>query len=271
MTYPNFTDFKASIPQLGVTSGLLPDDWFVRFGTGPMETPRFATIIAAFEAQAKDQPDAIAVEWRGESISYGALDTAANRLATVLRDHGVQQGDAVCLYLVRSIGMVVGIVAAMKIGAAYVPQHIGVAPVKALRHIAQATRAKVILTLAKTVDDVPKEEGQTTIAIDGIVADDTIDATPMPVPTVADDRCMVLFTSGTTGTPNGVQVTHRNLANILLTSPGDMGIRPGLRVGQILSIAFDMAAWEILGCLANGGTLVIRDLICKRQQKTSMC
>lgn len=69
---------------------------------------------------------------------------------------------------------------------------------------------------------------------------------------------MVLFTSGTTGVPNGVQVTHKNLCNILQTAPGDLGMRPGLRVGQILSIAFDMAAWETLGALSNGATLVIR-------------
>jgi non-ribosomal peptide synthetase component F len=55
-----------------------------------------------------------------------------------------------------------------------------------------------------------------------------------------------------------VKVTHRNVANILLTAPGDLGIRPGDRVAQLLSIAFDMAAWEILGCLAHGATLVIR-------------
>jgi amino acid adenylation domain-containing protein len=73
-----------------------------------------------------------------------------------------------------------------------------------------------------------------------------------------DDGCYVLFTSGTTGKPNGVTVTHGNVTNLLLTAPGDLGIRPGLRVGQLLNIAFDMAAWEILGCLANGGTLVIR-------------
>ncbi|EFO33957.1 amino acid adenylation domain-containing protein [Roseibium sp. TrichSKD4] len=73
-----------------------------------------------------------------------------------------------------------------------------------------------------------------------------------------DDIAMVLFTSGTTGVPNGVQVTHKNLANILQTAPGDLSMRPGLRVGQILSIAFDMAAWEILGALSNGATLVIR-------------
>ncbi|MEM7347610.1 MAG: AMP-binding protein, partial [Chloroflexota bacterium] len=73
-----------------------------------------------------------------------------------------------------------------------------------------------------------------------------------------DNRCFILFTSGTTGKPNGVQVTHRNVCNILLTEPGNLGMAPGQKVGQILSIAFDMAAWEILGSLGHGATLVIR-------------
>jgi amino acid adenylation domain-containing protein len=76
--------------------------------------------------------------------------------------------------------------------------------------------------------------------------------------TDSSDRCYVLFTSGTTGKPNGVAVTHRNVCNLLLTQPGDLGIQPGWRVAQILNIAFDMAAWEILGCLSHGATLVIR-------------
>ncbi|MGK9527474.1 AMP-binding protein, partial [Salmonella enterica subsp. enterica] len=73
-----------------------------------------------------------------------------------------------------------------------------------------------------------------------------------------DDLCFVLFTSGTTGRPNGVCVSHRNVCNILLTQPGRMGMAPGCNVGQILNIGFDMAAWEILGCLAHGATLLIR-------------
>ncbi|MBM6693142.1 peptide synthetase, partial [Bifidobacterium pullorum subsp. saeculare] len=51
----------------------------------------------------------------------------------------------------------------------------------------------------------------------------------------------------------------RNVCNILLTQPGQMGMAPGRNVGQILNIGFDMAAWEILGCLAHGATLLIRD------------
>ncbi|MEE9387977.1 MAG: AMP-binding protein [Paracoccaceae bacterium] len=234
---------------------------FNAFGAGPAVTPRFSTIIRGFLNFATLTPDAIAAECEGATITYGALDAAANRLASILQNHGVGRGDAVCIYLQRSIPMLVGIIAAMKLGAPYVPQHVGVAPPASLKHISKVVDAKVILTVSGLADQVPVAYGKTLIRIDTVMFDPALNSTP---PTSRaniarpDDTCIMLFTSGTTGVPNGVQVTHRNLCNILQTAPGDMGIKPGTRVAQILSIAFDMAAWEILGCLSNGGTLLIR-------------
>jgi amino acid adenylation domain-containing protein len=250
-------------PLIPALSGLNPLDQerFLRFGWGPQVTPRFPTMIAAINAQMRLQPQAVAAQWQGEEITYGELDRAANRLAHVLAQHGVKRGDAVCLYLRRSIPMLVGIVATLRLGAAYVPQHVGVAPESALTHIATVTEAKVILTMDEMLDQVPVAEGQSLLSIESLMNDTTLPETPLTDRAYAarpGDRAIMLFTSGTTGVPNGVQVSHRNLANILLTAPGDLGMRPGLKVGQILSIAFDMAAWETLGALSNGATLVIR-------------
>ena len=239
-------------------------DLFLKFGWGPKAAPRFPTILQGFAHFASLQPEAIAAEYDGQTLTYGALDAASNRLAHLLAQQGVRRGEVVCLYLHRSFEMLIGLLAAMKVGAAYAPQHVGVATPETLRHIAQITEAKVILTLRAHRDAVPSD-GQAVICIDAILDDDnpatTDDITPPIGPKFAlrpDDRAIVLFTSGTTGVPNGVQVTHRNLCNILQTAPGDLGMRPGVRVGQILSIAFDMAAWETLGALSNGATLVIR-------------
>jgi D-alanine--poly(phosphoribitol) ligase subunit 1 len=138
-----------------------------------------------------------------------------------------------------------------------------VASTAQLRNIIAVASTRVILTLSSVANEIPTAVGHTRIAIDAVLAEpfgraDEHDMFQPEGPVGPDNRCYVLFTSGTTGQANGVAVTHRNVCNILLTEPGSLGIRPGWRVGQILNVAFDMAAWEILGCLSHGATLVIR-------------
>lgn len=235
---------------------------FERFGQGRLEPVPFENIHLAFEAQARKRPQATAAQHLDQSITYGELEWQANRLAALLVEKGVKRGDNVALFLQRSIPMLAGILATLKVGAAYVPQHAGVAPENQLRHILQVTSTRVVLTLSTMQHLVPVPEGGICLAIDEIMSQ-PIDkhnrqiSVPLERPR-RDDICFILFTSGTTGAPNGVQVTHGNVCNILLTEPGNLGIRPGMKVAQILSIAFDMAAWEILGCLSHGATLIIR-------------
>ena len=231
---------------------------FELFGRGPGIVPSHALVHHAIEDQVAASPHAVAVTHAGQSVTYQELDRQATALAALLVHHGVAPGDRVALFVHRSIPMVVGILATLKAGAAYVPQHVGVAPEAQLRHVIASARTRVILTLSSLRAQVPVPDGHVCIEIDTFVQRDTAITTFPSHPPSPDHGCFVLFTSGTTGMPNGVEVTHRNVCNIVLTAPGDLGIRPGMRVSQILSIAFDMAAWEILGCLTHGGTLVIR-------------
>ncbi len=236
---------------------------FEQFGQGPIKELPFSLIHEAFEYHVRAMPEAIAVQHRSDSITYQQLDHQANQLAAILAANGIGRGDFVGLFLQRSIPMIVGIVATLKAGAAYVPQHLGVAPESQLRQVMSDISAKVVLTISELQHLLPQEDGVKYIAIDEILtkAEETGKAPfvfETPGNQKSSDPCFVIFTSGTTGKPNGVQVTHQNVCNILLTAPGNLGIRPGMKVGQILSIAFDMAAWEILGSLGNGATLVIR-------------
>ncbi len=223
---------------------------FQHYGCGRVERPDFDRIHHAVEAQARNHPRLTAVEHLGVRLTYQELDQQAEHLANRLAVLGVRAGDRVGLFLTRSPQMVVGILAILKAGAAYVPQDIRITPPHHLRHVVSTAGIRVILTTSQY--DVPAGLGE-------VVAIDTVAAEADPPRAEQDgDAAVVIFTSGTTGAPNGVQVTHANLCNVLLTEPGSLGIRPRDRVGQLLNIAFDMAAWEILGTLAHGGTLVVR-------------
>ncbi|MEW7281168.1 amino acid adenylation domain-containing protein [Aquimarina sp. 2201CG1-2-11] len=254
---PGDTFSKSAMAGLSLSDQYL----FQRFGQGPITRVPYRCIHHAFEAQAKIHPNAIAAIHHGDSITYKELDHQSNLLALELIKNGVKHGDNVGLFVQRSIPMLVGILAILKVGAAYVPQHIGLAKDEQLRYVMKSASISVVLTLSEYKDLVPKVKGSTHIVIDEFLKSKVNNVKEVILPKVSiqeEDVCYIIFTSGTTGDPNGVQVTHKNTCNILLTSPGNLGIRPGLKVGQILSIAFDMSVWEILGSLANGATLVIR-------------
>ncbi|WP_191259950.1 amino acid adenylation domain-containing protein [Amycolatopsis oliviviridis] len=228
---------------------------FRQYGWGPARAVPREAVHKAIERHAAVDPAAIAVEHEGRVLTYGDLDRHADRLAAHLVARGVRVGDNVALVLRRGIPMVVGILASLKAGAAYVPQDGRVTRPVALKHILATTRARLVLTQSDVPVALPS--GQTSLDIDSFM-DQCEDFAPVNVDVPPERGCYVLFTSGTTGMPNGVVVTHANVVNLLHSEPGDLGIRPGTVVGQILSIAFDMAAWEILGCLTHGGTLLIR-------------
>ncbi|RVD74989.1 amino acid adenylation [Pseudomonas koreensis] len=253
MNHPSMT---SSASKVNVES----NPW-QRFGGGPRVEPDATLIHRAIEAQAAVRPLAVAAEWQGQSITYGELNRQANRLAATLRQQGVATGDHVALFVERSIPMLVGLLAVLKVGAAYIPQHVRITPAAQLRHIMAVAQVRVVLTLSELAQMIPLTTQQHCIHLDEFIRTDSVASDELNTAgamSSPESLCFVLFTSGTTGVPNGVRVTQRNVCNILLTEPGNLGMRPGLKVGQILNIAFDMAAWEILGCLAHGATLLIR-------------
>lgn len=255
---PGDTFLKSRITNLSLSDQY----FFQRFGQGPITRVPYRCIHHAFEAHAKVNPKAIAACHLDKTITYGELNHQANVLALELIKNGVQKGDNVGLFVQRSIPMLAGILAILKAGGAYVPQHIGLAKDEQLRYVIKSAEINVILTLSEFKDLMPTPNTYKSIVIDEFLEHNTTAKENLKIPDIdiaEDDVCYIIFTSGTTGDPNGVQVTHGNTCNILLTTPGNLGMRPGLKVGQILSIAFDMSVWEILGSLANGATLVIRE------------
>ena len=226
-----------------------------------------STVTALFEARVDRQPDETAVRHLSAAMTYAELDRAAETLSARLRSRGVGRGDVVGVFVQRSIPMVIGILAVLKTGAAYAPQDARISPRMLLGRVAASSRMRIALTTEEFLDAMP--DAVDAMVIDTALIDDTqLDDTQLDdagavmtrasVDRRASDVCAVIYTSGTTGSPNGVQVTDGNLVNLFRNTPGDLGIGRGTTVGQVLNIAFDMAMWEILGTLVNGGTLVIR-------------
>lgn len=220
-------------------------------------------LLTAFEQQVQMQPHAIAAVYLTESITYQQLDQYAELLACHLYSKGVRPGHHIGVFLHRSIEMLIAKIACFKLATAYVPQHAKVAPVKQMQYIVTAAALDWVLTLedySYLANALTCQVANLSTLLPELA---TRAAHAAPTNRVRPryrgyDTAFVLFTSGTTGTPNGVAVSHHNVANIVLTEPGNLGIRPGTRVAQLLAIGFDMAAWEIWGCLCNGGELVVR-------------
>jgi amino acid adenylation domain-containing protein len=208
----------------------------------------------------RTQPDAVAVEHTAfnDSITYAQLEIRANRLARRLRSQDIGPGKRVCILARRSVAFVAAILAVLKSGAQYVPLDAATIPPETLKVVLNDAEPSVVLVMdefANKVLDVPK------ISLEIAIRDDQLanaDASPVEDRSSPTDGAYCIYTSGTTGKPKGVDVRHQGVTNVLSGPPGNVGMKPGMRVGQFLSIAFDMGAWEILGSLYNGATLCIR-------------
>ncbi|MET8683179.1 amino acid adenylation domain-containing protein [Streptomyces sp. NPDC004732] len=231
-----------------------------------------------FARQVSRAPDAVAMVFEGRSWTYRELDEASSRLAHLLAGRGVGAGDTVALLLPRSEHTVTSVLAVLKLGAAYVPIDVN-HPDERVAFVLEDAAPVAVLTLRELADRVDADrvdaDRVTVVDVeDPAVARQSTAALPYPA---ADQAAYVIYTSGTTGTPKGVAVTHRGIADLIVThlqrlaasgAPGTdpLGTDP-LGTGSLQphdhvwtlfhSYAFDFAVWEMCGALLHGGRLVV--------------
>ncbi|MCV7056719.1 non-ribosomal peptide synthetase [Mycolicibacterium gilvum] len=213
--------------------------------------PQPVSIPELFGARAAASPDAVAVTCGDRSLTYGELETSANRFAHLLIDRGVTAGSCVALLLERSAEAVVAMLAVLKAGAAYLAIDPALPAARVGFMMADATPVAVVTT-AGLRSRIAGHDA-TIIDLDDPAAADS-SCTPPPAPS-ADDIAYLIYTSGTTGTPKGVALAHRNLAHLADSPPEGL---PAHQVWtQCHSYAFDFSVWEIWAALLGGGRLVV--------------
>ena len=217
--------------------------------TQPAPTP--VSIPVLFAAQVQRSPEAVAVTFEGRSMTYRELEQAANRLAHLLAGHGAGPGQCVALLFSRSAEAIVAMVAVLKTGAAYLPIDPGLPAARIGFMLADAAPMAAITTAGLR----PRLDGQDVLVID--VEDPAVDTQPstaLPAPG-PDNIAYIVYTSGTTGVPKGVAVTHHSVTQLLESL--DVGVPRAGVWSQCHSLAFDFSVWEIFGALLGGGRLVV--------------
>jgi amino acid adenylation domain-containing protein/non-ribosomal peptide synthase protein (TIGR01720 family) len=226
--------------------------------------PRDRCVHQLIEAQARQKPDAVALTFQGQTMTYRELDRRANRLANHLRGLGVSLEDRVALCLDRSLQMIVGMLGVLKAGAAYIPLD-ATHPAERLAYIIKDAEARVVLTQqhlrerlsAQGIPHMPCAD-HTAICLDGdwpTIAPES-DEAPASAVTPAN-LAYIIYTSGSTGQPKGVLVEHRGLTNVICSQIRQMGVRPDTRALQFVHLHFDAAQGEIYRILCAGATLCL--------------
>nr|BFE74695.1 hypothetical protein GCM10020092_079960 [Actinoplanes digitatis] len=224
---------------------------------GRREWPGAGFIHQLFEARARATPDAEALRFEGEQLTYAELDRRANQLAHRLRRLGVGRDVVVGVCMQRSIEMVVSLLATLKAGGAYLPLEPGY-PRSRLEFMCEDARVPVLLTQHSMLGQLARLSGRSCSAWRSWPSE--LGREPGEPPAVevgGEDLAYVIYTSGSTGRPKGVMNVHAGIRNRLLWMQDTYGLDPSDRVLQKTPFSFDVSVWEFFWPLMTGACLVM--------------
>ncbi|MGD1959487.1 MAG: amino acid adenylation domain-containing protein [Fulvivirga sp.] len=211
------------------------------------------TVVDLFHDQVKRIPDNIAIKFEDQVVTYLELDRRASKLASLLRKEGVMKDTLVGLLADRRIETVIGILAVLKSGGAYVPIDTDY-PQERMDFLIQDSGVKILLTTEHQIGHLPT--GVRYIPIHAAEKNSSLE------PVIGNsikpsDLCYVIYTSGTTGNPKGVMVEHRNVVRLFFNDSFQFQFGEDDVWTMFHSHCFDFSVWEIFGALLFGGELII--------------
>ncbi|MDR3696850.1 amino acid adenylation domain-containing protein [Mucilaginibacter sp.] len=216
--------------------------------------PREKTLTDLFEEQVLRNPQAIALRRNNEIMNYGELNKKANQLARYLIAHGVQSGDNVGLLVARNFNMIIGMLAILKAGAAYVPIDPDY-PLDRQGYILKNSKVNIVITDCDYPLSALLSESQQVklkeISLDNLKSDKpkvNIESTQL---------AYTIYTSGSTGMPKGVMIEHHSAVNLVLWVNREFKVGPDDCLLFVTSMCFDLSVYDVFGLLAAGGSILI--------------
>jgi amino acid adenylation domain-containing protein len=222
-----------------------------------VDYPKEKALHHIISQTAAQYADNIALTFNDEVYTYEQLNRQANRLAAVLIANGVKPKDKVAISLNRSAELVIGILAIIKAGATYIPLD-PIFPINRINYMLQDSGALVLLTSAAYKGAY--KSTATEILLDDVWPGlDQYPATDPDVKVSGDDLLYILYTSGSTGQPKGVQIAHHNVVNFLYSMQKMPGLTAQDKLLAVTTISFDIAGLELFLPLITGAQIVLAD------------
>jgi clorobiocin biosynthesis protein CloN4 len=208
--------------------------------------------------QARRAPNNLAVNGPDGALTYGGLDRRANRLAAILRARGVRKGDRIVIWLDKSTAAVVAMQAALRVGAVYVPVA-GSNPLARAARIVSDCDAALIVTDASRSGAMREEVGRDrhVLEIESLQLGDPLPAPVEYTPVDYEDLAYILYTSGSTGDPKGVCISHRNAMAFVQWAADELGAGPEDRFANHAPFNFDLSVLDLYVAFLSGGSVHI--------------
>jgi len=222
------------------------------------EFPKDKLVHQIIENQVKQSPKSIAVRFKDDSLSYQALNNRANQLANYLIQSGLKANSRVCIYLHRSIDMLISLLAVLKAGGTYIPLDPNF-PEDRLQYMLEDSEASIILTQESLYYKLHSQH-LTVISVDEETESiSQCSSNNISPDTDSESIAYIIYTSGSTGHPKGVQIPHRTVVNFLLSMQDKPGINKQDKLLAITTLSFDIAVLELLLPLTVGARILIME------------
>jgi len=224
------------------------------FNNTKVDYPKDKTIIDLFEEQVEKTPNNVAVVFEDQKLTYTELNEKANQLARFLLANNVTTGDIVGILLDKSLEMIISILGTLKLGATFLPIDVNY-PNERIDYMIRDSKATILLTNQSLIHKANDTVHPLTVEIDSNYFTQ-YDSTNLAINYEVDNLAYIMYTSGSTGNPKGVMVTHQNIVRLVKNNKF-INFEENEHILQTGSIVFDACTFEIWSALLNGFKLFI--------------